>query len=55
VSGPVEQAEQGLHPKYARPCTRVVDPGGEVEHCGAVPTRRYINGWYCREHAPHPS
>lgn len=43
-----------LHPLYAHPCTRVVDPGGPVEHCGATPTRRYVNGWYCAGHAPAP-
>jgi hypothetical protein len=52
TSGP---AEQRLNPKYATPCTRVVDPGGPVEHCGRTPTRRYINGHYCRDHAPNTS
>lgn len=46
---------RAVHPRYATPCTYVVDPGGAVEHCGAAPTRRYLLGWFCQAHAPRPA
>lgn len=48
-------AGRRLHPRYQTPCTYVVAPGAAIEHCGATPTRRYIGGWYCRDHAPRPA
>ena len=26
---------------------------GPDGQCGALETRRYVNGWYCPNHAPH--
>lgn len=48
---PLAPGGQPWGPHYLVPCYRAV-PGGPWEHCGRRPTRRYVNGWYCRDHAP---
>lgn len=41
---------EGLNPRYARPCNQWSRVAGR--HCGAVPTRLYIQGPRCRAHTP---
>lgn len=41
-------APQRWSPRYQVPCTRFVDG----RHCGATPTRRFLNGALCESHAP---
>lgn len=39
-----------LHPRYLRPCSRYLGELGR--HCGQTPTRPFLEGPLCREHAP---
>ncbi|MEU4406290.1 hypothetical protein AB0F88_17345 [Streptosporangium sp. NPDC023963] len=41
-----------LHPLYRTPCTYVRPQEGASRRCGTVPTRRFINGWYCQSCVP---
>lgn len=41
-----------LHPLYRAPCTYVRERDGAHRRCGAIPTRRFLNGWYCSGCAP---
>ncbi|GAA2657611.1 hypothetical protein [Nonomuraea recticatena] len=38
----------GPHAKYLAPCTYVTVVDGAARRCGDTPTRRFLNGWYCK-------
>ncbi|MFI9591102.1 hypothetical protein [Nonomuraea sp. NPDC052265] len=41
------------HLKYRAPCTYVTMVDGAPKRCGRIPTRRFLNGWYCDKCARH--